>query len=106
MDIVVPEPSGRTLFETTLTPSASSLQRLRPTKYSNESEIGKRFGQKAKVSVGKPVSVNIASNNNFDLHTISLSCSFLPDLNFIRADSCPFMPINGFQFNPGVCAII
>jgi hypothetical protein len=93
--ISIPQISDKVLFETTLEPSISTVEKLLKEKEIGEGEIDTISGRKNKIAVGVPYYENLISRlieekqeipheikqtiNDYDFHFISLSCSFLPD---------------------------
>jgi hypothetical protein len=78
--LYIPQSNEEVLFEETLEPTISTLGKLAKEKRF-EGQVENTKGIKAKVSVGKPILVSVISEDKFDIHTVSLSCSFLPDNN-------------------------
>ena len=89
----IPQVENKALFETSLEPTASELNKLALDV--GEGEIGAARGKKTKVAVGEPYYENLISRlkeknedasheinhlaKKHDFHFASLSCSFLPD---------------------------
>ena len=91
----IPKTSEETLFETSLEPSSYAVDKLVKGSDVGEAEIISFRGKKNRVAVGMPYSENLVSRlveeneeipsdikrmcDNYDFHTVNLSCSFLPD---------------------------
>ena len=92
LKLSIPQSKG-VLFEATLEPTAPEIDKLR--KDMGEGEINTIFDKRNKVAVGIPYYENLISRyieekeeiphevkkmmKDYDLHYVSLSCSFLPD---------------------------
>jgi len=100
----------KVLFETTLEPASSVVDKLLRKEEIGKAEIKNIKGRINKVSVGEPYYENVYSRltgekqkipheikqmmDNYDFHFISLCCSFLPDRN------CKFIWARfGVEFN-------
>lgn len=95
LKLSIPQVGAETLFETTLEPTASAVDKLVKRKDMGEGEINTVLGKKNKVAVGMPYYENLISRlveeneeipreikqmiDDYDFHFVSLSCSFLPD---------------------------
>lgn len=91
----IPQLGDETLFEATLEPTATALDKLMQTKDMGEGEINTFRGKKNKVAIGVPYYENLISrlvdeneaipheiklmSDHYDFHFVVLSCSFLPD---------------------------
>lgn len=91
----IPESSGEPLFEATLEPAVTAVDKLVKSRDIGEGDIITVQGKVNKVAVGEPYHENLISRYiaedkeisheikqmlpNYDFHFVSLSCSFLPD---------------------------
>lgn len=91
----IPEESGKVLFETTLEPSGSVVDKLLKKEEIGVAEIENIRGRINKVAVGEPYYENLILRlteekkeipyefkqmmDDYDFHFVSLCCSFLPD---------------------------
>ncbi|GAH02001.1 unnamed protein product, partial [marine sediment metagenome] len=91
----IPQESSKVLFETTLEPAGSVVDKLLRKEEIGEAEIENIRGKINKVSIGEPYYENIISRfteenkdipheikqmiNDYGFHFVSLCCSFLPD---------------------------
>lgn len=95
LKLPIPQLGDETLFEATLEPTASAVDKMMKSKDMGEGEIIGVRGKKNMVSVGARYYENLISRlieekeeipheikrmmTNYDFHYVSLSCSFLPD---------------------------
>ena len=95
LKLPIPQLGDETLFEATLEPTASAVDKLVERKDMDELEINTFRGKKNKVAVGVPYYENLISRYNtedqeisheikqmlpnYDFHFVSLNCTLLPD---------------------------